>query len=137
MPMPLPRAPIGLCRLRARAAPQVADLLLEWACLAEQVLRSPTAAADLAAECDAYLASPVRYQDGKLLDAQGEAVMMRWEAPLMAAHANLLCQNGGHILNVGFGMGLIDEAIQTCVHADRAMRFDACPACAAAEGGDW
>ena len=83
-------------------------------------MRSSGAAAELAAECNAYLAAPVHYQDGKLLDDQGEAVMMQWEAPLMAAHANLICQNGGHVLNVGFGMGLIDEAIQTCVHVNAA-----------------
>ena len=31
----------------------------------------------------------------------------------MEAQAKTVCQNGGKILNVGFGMGYIDDAIQT------------------------
>ena len=65
-------------------------------------------------EGERYLREKVRYEGGNLLDAQGEAVMMPWEKPLMRAHANLICQNGGDILNVGFGLGLVDEAIQEC-----------------------
>ena len=30
----------------------------------------------------------------------------------METHAELMCAQGGAVLNVGFGMGLIDEAIQ-------------------------
>ncbi len=40
--------------------------------------------------------------------------MMGWEAPLMERHAAEICANGGDILNVGFGLGIIDEAIQVC-----------------------
>ena len=29
--------------------------------------------------------------------------------PLMEAHAHAICSSGGDVLNVGFGMGLIDE----------------------------
>jgi protein arginine N-methyltransferase 2 len=90
---------------------------MEWACLAEQALQKADAAEALAKENEEYLASRVSYEDGKLLDSQGEAVMMQWEEPLMAAHANLICQNGGDILNVGFGMGIIDDAIQGCVRS--------------------
>lgn len=43
----------------------------------------------------------------------GEAVMMGWEAPLMEQHARVICGNGGgHYLNVGFGLGIIDTYIQ-------------------------
>jgi hypothetical protein len=30
-------------------------------------------------------------EDGRLMDAQGEAVMMGWEAPLMERHADTIC----------------------------------------------
>lgn len=42
----------------------------------------------------------------------GEAVMMGWEGPLMVRHASIICSRGGSVLNVGFGLGLIDSAIQ-------------------------
>lgn len=73
---------------------------------------------ELDAEGEQYLQQKVRYEDGNLLDAQGEAVMMPWEKPLMLAHANLICQSGGDVLNVGFGLGLVDEAIQECDPSD-------------------
>jgi protein arginine N-methyltransferase 2 len=38
--------------------------------------------------------------------------MMDWEAPLMERHAAIICQGGGNVLNVGFGMGIIDGCIQ-------------------------
>jgi protein arginine N-methyltransferase 2 len=65
-----------------------------------------------------YLAMPLHYSDDgtKLLDEEKNAVMMDWEGPLMQEHAKILCERPGkgelHILNVGFGLGLIDEAIQ-------------------------
>ena len=43
----------------------------------------------------------------------GEAVMMGWETPLMERHAAIICASGGDVLNVGFGMGIIDGFIQT------------------------
>ncbi|ONK75877.1 uncharacterized protein A4U43_C03F21520 [Asparagus officinalis] len=47
-----------------------------------------------------------------LLSAGAPSVMMAWEGPLMEAHARAVCSNGGRVLNVGFGMGMVDEAIQ-------------------------
>jgi hypothetical protein len=39
--------------------------------------------------------------------------MMGWEAPLMEQHARVICgPGGGHYLNVGFGLGIIDSCIQ-------------------------
>lgn len=46
------------------------------------------------------------------MDSDSKAVMMAWEKPLMEAHAKAVCSGGGHILNIGFGMGLVDTAIQ-------------------------
>lgn len=36
--------------------------------------------------------TPCRYEEGKLIDAEGEAVMMGWEAPLMERHAAIICR---------------------------------------------
>ena len=33
-------------------------------------------------------------------------VMMDWEDPLMSASAAYVCQDGGDILEIGFGMGI-------------------------------
>lgn len=71
-----------------------------------------------------YLEMPLQYSPGgtRLLDAEKNAVMMDWEAPLMREHARILCDRPEklvdgksqlHILNVGFGLGLVDEAIQS------------------------
>ncbi|KAI3512378.1 hypothetical protein L1887_19693 [Cichorium endivia] len=59
-----------------------------------------------------YLEDRVSFSKDKLMDANSKAVMMAWEKPLMEAHAKALCSRGGHILNIGFGMGLVDTAIQ-------------------------
>jgi protein arginine N-methyltransferase 2 len=59
-----------------------------------------------------YLEDRVSFSEDKLIDAESKAVMMAWEKPLMEAHAKAVCSGGGHILNIGFGMGLIDTAIQ-------------------------
>ena len=39
--------------------------------------------------------------------------MMDWETSWMEASAKVICQNGGDILNIGFGMGIIDSFIQS------------------------
>ena len=60
-----------------------------------------------------YLNEPVRYSgDDKLLDENNDAVMMSWEAPLMKLHAEIICKTNGDVLNVGFGMGIIDGYIR-------------------------
>ncbi|CAH8280952.1 unnamed protein product, partial [Arabidopsis lyrata] len=59
-----------------------------------------------------YLQDRVSFSEDKLMDSESKGVMMAWEKPLMEAHAKAICINGGHILNVGFGMGLVDTAIQ-------------------------
>ena len=68
----------------------------------------------------------VRYDAANtiLLDNDNDAVMMEWERPLMEAHASFLAGNaitgdsttkdcGKRVLNVGFGLGIVDTAIQT------------------------
>lgn len=68
----------------------------------------------------------VRYDAANtiLLDNDNDAVMMEWERPLMEAHASFLAGNAinndnttkdcrKRVLNVGFGLGIVDTAIQT------------------------
>ncbi|XP_031493975.1 protein arginine N-methyltransferase 2 [Nymphaea colorata] len=65
-----------------------------------------------------YLEERICFSEDRLMDSESKAVMMEWEKPLMEAHAKAVCSSGadggrvGHILNVGFGMGLVDTAIQ-------------------------
>lgn len=52
----------------------------------------------------------------RCLDKDNNMVMAEWENEIMIASAKALCegqQNGFSVLNVGFGLGIIDEAIQT------------------------
>jgi protein arginine N-methyltransferase 2 len=64
-----------------------------------------------------YLRQKLHYQgknDSALVDQDGDAVMMEWERPLMELHAAQLMEAGRRtVLNVGFGLGLIDTALQT------------------------
>ena len=66
---------------------------------------------------DPYLDKEVRYEGKNLVDEDERGVMMEWEKPLMVEHARELCETGGDVLNVGFGLGLIDTAIAS--HAPR------------------
>ena len=62
-----------------------------------------------------YLRHRLTYtKDGQsLLDADDDAVMMEWERPLMQAHAQVLLSEGRRtVMNVGFGMGIIDSYFQ-------------------------
>ncbi|MEW8436883.1 MAG: class I SAM-dependent methyltransferase [Candidatus Thiodiazotropha taylori] len=56
---------------------------------------------------------PVVEEDQCLLIGQHQ-VMHRWQAPLMEILAQNVCQNGGNILEIGFGLGIASEAIQRC-----------------------
>ena len=65
---------------------------------------------------DAYLRSNLAYQEGRLLDADSNGVMMAWETEIMKQSANLLTPTRSsyrpRILNIGFGMGIIDRLFQ-------------------------
>ena len=61
-----------------------------------------------------YLNNKVYFmKDNRLLDQKAQPVMMGWEDPIMKDAASLICHNKGKILNVGFGLGLIDTYIQS------------------------
>lgn len=62
---------------------------------------------------DEYLRSELTYDDGKLVDASQNGVMMAWETSIMRASVDALLPPGPgaagkRILNVGFGMGIVD-----------------------------
>lgn len=58
----------------------------------------------------------LRSNDEQLLKLEiehGESIMHDWERPIMELDAKLVTQNGGSILNVGHGMGIIDGYIRS------------------------
>lgn len=60
---------------------------------------------------DEYLRSELTYDDGKLVDSSLNGVMMAWETSIMRASVDSLLpglEAGKRVLNVGFGMGIID-----------------------------
>jgi protein arginine N-methyltransferase 2 len=61
-----------------------------------------------------YLNSALEFSDGLLLDKDKNGVMMGWESPLMKEHVKIMDPRGKAILNVGFGLGIIDTMIQEC-----------------------
>ncbi|KAL2431069.1 Protein arginine N-methyltransferase 2 [Exophiala dermatitidis] len=65
-----------------------------------------------------YLSSTLALSNSKLLDEQQNGVMMAWESGIMKQSADaLLSEPGMNILNIGFGMGIIDSYIQN--HANQ------------------
>ena len=59
-----------------------------------------------------YLKSALQFEEGKLLDQDANGVMMAWETDIMRRSVDLLLPDnkpGARILNVGFGMGIIDR----------------------------
>jgi len=118
---------------------EVVNYLVEWGTRAELILgtamrgQQQQPSLDVAAAAipeshqpstkPDYLRQPLRYNAdaSALLDADNDAVMMEWERPLMKAHAQILMEKvtpadtanyKKRVLNVGFGMGIIDSALQ-------------------------
>ena len=67
-----------------------------------------------------YLQQKLAYSEGRLVDSEANGVMMGWEEPLMVEHARVLAgtydesidASTRSVLNIGFGLGLIDSEIQ-------------------------
>jgi protein arginine N-methyltransferase 2 len=59
-----------------------------------------------------YLTSELKFEDGKLLDEDNNGVMMAWETSIMERSVEALLppdeDTGKRILNIGFGMGIVD-----------------------------
>lgn len=96
----------------------VFNLLLEWAVQCEMILgreslKEREAEGSTTVVNSEYLESTIQYDGNNLIDdSTGDAVMMTWETPLMVHHAKDICWNKGDVLNIGFGMGIIDTEIQ-------------------------
>jgi len=59
-----------------------------------------------------YINSELEYEDGFLIDKYGSVIMSIYEEPIMKVAAEIVANKGGDILNVGFGLGIIDHFIQ-------------------------
>ena len=64
-----------------------------------------------------YLEKTLTFEDTKIwytnVDGDVVNVMMDWEAPMMSASAAYVCEGGGDILEIGFGMGMASNYIQS------------------------
>jgi type IV protein arginine methyltransferase len=89
----------------------VYDMLLDAGIQSELIFKSLKKQNNEASE--EYLGGHIRYSKNELIDDQQNGVMMSWETPLMKMHAETMQCTGKDILNIGFGMGLIDTEIQT------------------------
>ena len=56
---------------------------------------------------------PVTIEDGVLRHPMAPLLMSYQEEYLMLKSAEVVCRNGGNILNVGYGLGIIDSFIKT------------------------
>lgn len=59
-----------------------------------------------------YLETDLTFSDSEITLPDGFEVMMEWERPIMERSAEIVCHNQGDVLNVGFGMAIVDTAIQ-------------------------
>jgi protein arginine N-methyltransferase 2 len=111
---------------------ELVNMLVEWGTRAELILgelqrtqrkagmnivnNNPTLVTDQQPSTKPdYLRHQLRYNpDGTaLLDEDDDAVMMEWERPIMKAHASIMMEAPGkRVMNVGFGMGIIDGILQ-------------------------
>lgn len=72
-----------------------------------------SAPGDESTENPNYLLSNLTFDRDRLVDDAGNGVMMEWERALMRRSAELLIPTTGlRVLNVGHGMGIIDEIFQ-------------------------
>jgi hypothetical protein len=53
------------------------------------------------------------FSDDKIVDDADMEVMMDWESPIMEKSAEYICQSKGDILEIGFGMGICADYIQS------------------------
>ena len=63
-----------------------------------------------------YIDKTLVFESNKIYYTENDIqyeVMMDWEDNIMSASAAYICQNGGDILEIGFGMGISANYIQT------------------------
>lgn len=71
----------------------------------------PPDANEIPVTSEEYLKSKLTYDDDKLLDSDLNGVMMAWETDIMRRSVAALipgAEQGKRVLNIGFGMGIID-----------------------------
>ena len=56
--------------------------------------------------------SKLEFLTDRIIDEDGIIIMMSWEDSMMKKHAEIICRNGGDILEIGFGMGISAAHIQ-------------------------
>ncbi|KAF7558316.1 hypothetical protein G7046_g5835 [Stylonectria norvegica] len=81
------------------------------AAISEEPKFTPPDAMEKQVTSDEYLKSTLTYDDDKLLDDDANGVMMSWETDIMRRSVAALVPDsspGKRILNIGFGMGIID-----------------------------
>lgn len=61
---------------------------------------------------DQYLEADLAYDKHTLKTSKNDGVMMDWETPIMQRSAEVITKPGSTVLNIGFGMGIIDGFIQ-------------------------
>ena len=62
----------------------------------------------------AFKENTLEFFDDKIVDTSTYIeVMMDWEAPIMQKSAEYICHNKGDVLEIGFGMGICADYIQT------------------------
>lgn len=59
-----------------------------------------------------FLNDPLKYSQNLLTTSASDGVMMEWERPIMRKSAEKITTPGGTVLNIGFGLGIIDTYIQ-------------------------
>lgn len=77
----------------------------------QRAFQPPKIDGDVDVKSETYLRSKLTYSDGKLVDDDGNGVMMAWETDIMRQSVDALLPGkpaGKRILNIGFGMGIID-----------------------------
>ena len=57
--------------------------------------------------------STLTFESNKIVMEDYVEVMMDWEAPIMEKSAEFVCHNKGDILEIGFGMGICSDYIQS------------------------
>ncbi|KAF8247353.1 arginine N-methyltransferase 2 [Wilcoxina mikolae CBS 423.85] len=79
---------------------------------------------------DRYLSAPLTYDAEKLVDKDANGVMMAWETGIMQRSVEELLSSdakGMRVLNVGFGMGIVDAAFQARLDAGKHVIVEAHP----------
>ena len=61
----------------------------------------------------AFIDETLTFEDTKIIAESGDEVMMSWESAIMQKCAEFICHNNGDVLEIGFGMGICSDYIQS------------------------